>query len=487
MTLKVTTEPKEDRQLKMVIEVDPQRVEQELRKAARRLAQQLNIPGFRKGKAPYHVVLRYVGKESLYEEILDRLGQEVYREALEQSDIEPYTMAQIEEIDLDPLRYTLTIPLEPKVELGDYRSLRIEPPPVEVDEEEVQSRIDQILERQASYRSVDRPAQNGDLLTVDVRAVVLDQEGHETDTVILDEKDWDLVLDEENPLEPPGFQEALVGMAPGQEKTFDLVWPEDSESMYAGKRIRFQVKVTQIREHHRPELTDELAQELGYEDAQALEESVRESLRQEREDEAEREHLDQVMEALEAISTLEYPPAAVERQLDRIMEETDRALQRMGLRGLEHYLELTGQDYASYRESRREEAEKTLRRVLLLNAVIEAEDIPVDEEEFQKELRERYPLAEEVSDEEREQYERLLEMFAQEPIRNELEHHIRVDRAIERLLAIARGETVPEAGSQAPEADQEADPVSDSAVAASSEGAPEPSAAAQETPAEKTD
>ncbi len=485
MTLKVTTEPKEDRQVRMVIEVDPQRVEQELRKAARRLARQLNIPGFRKGKAPYHVVLRYVGKEALYEEILDKLGQEVYREALDQSDIEPYTTAQVEEIDLEPLRYTLTVPLEPKVELGDYRSLRVEPPQVEVDEEEVQSRIDQILERQASFRTVERPAQNGDLLTVDVRAVVLDEEGNETDTVVLDEQDWDLVLDEENPLEPPGFQEALVGMTPGQEKTFDLVWPEDSESMYAGKRVRFHVKVNQIQEHHRPELTDELAQELGYEDAQALEESVRESLRQEREDEAEREHLDQVMEALEAISTLEYPPAAVERQLDLLMEEANRTLQRMGLQGLDHYLELTGQDYESYRESRREEAEKSLRRILLLNAVMEAEGITVDDEELQKELRETYPLAEDVSDEEREQYEQLLGMLSQEPMRNEFEHRIRVDKTIERLLAIARGEPIPEPGSETPEAEEGTDSTADT-PAPPSEDAPESSTAAQETSTEET-
>ncbi len=484
MSLKVTTEPKENRQLKMVIEVDQQRVEQELRKAARALSRRLNIPGFRKGKAPYHIILRYVGKEALYEEILDKLGQEVYREALEQSDVEPYDTASLEEIELEPLRYILTIPLEPKVELGDYRSLRIEPPQVEVDEETVQARIEDLLERQAGYHEVDRPAQYGDLLTVDVRAVVLDDEGNETDTVVLDEEDWDLVLDEENPLEPPGFQEALVGMSPGEEKTFDLDWPEDSESMYAGKRVRFHVKLHKVQEYRRPELTDELAQELGYESAAALEEAIREDLRKEAEEEAESEYLDKIMQALDEISTLEYPPAAVERQLDLLLDQTDRSLRQMGLNGLDHYLALVGQDREEYRESRRAEAEESLRRVLLLNAVMEAEGITVSEEEFEQRLAEMYSLPEDASEEDREYLEHILNLLRQGPGRESIEYQIKVDKTIQRLMAIARGEEVPPPGAapetEAPaQAEESPEPVEPTAQAETSEGGQAESETAQ--------
>ncbi len=136
--------------------------------------------------------------------------------------IEPYGIGSMDSIEMDPLRYHVTIPLTPEVKLGDYRSVRVEDVPVVVDEAEVQARIDQILERESGYEPVERPSEYGDLMNVDVRAVVLDGEGNETDTVVMDETDWDITPDEENPMEPAGFDAALLGMLPGAEKIFEI-------------------------------------------------------------------------------------------------------------------------------------------------------------------------------------------------------------------------------------------------------------------------
>jgi trigger factor len=344
MSLKVSTEPKENRQLEMTIEVDQERVDQELRKAARKIAGQIRIPGFRQGRAPYDIVVRNVGLGALFEEFVDELGQDLYRDAIEQENIEPYAIASLDNIDMDPLRYTLTIPLAPEVKLGEYRSLRVEETLAEVGEEEVQARIDELLEEQAGYEVVDRPSEYGDLMSIDVRAVVLDDEGNETEEIVLDETDWDITPDEENPMEPAGFDEQLVGMQPDEEKTFDIAWPEDSPSMYSGKNVRFHVTVHQIQAYQKPELTDEVAQSMGeYESAEALVESIRETLREEKSEETESAYLEEVLEKLIEISEIDYPPAAVELQIDQMIRNTDMQLRRMGLQGMEQYLKMIGQ------------------------------------------------------------------------------------------------------------------------------------------------
>lgn len=457
MSLKISTEPKENRQLEMTIEVGQERVDQELRKAARKLAGQLRIPGFRQGRAPYNMVVRHVGMGALFEEFVDELGQEVFRTAIEQENIEPYAVASLDNIDLDPLRYTLTIPLEPEVKLGDYRSVRVEEVKPEIDEAQVQERIDNILEREAGYVDVDRPSEYGDLMTIDVRAVVLDEEGNETDTLVLNESDWDITPDEENPMEPAGFDEELVGMAPNAEKIFDIAWPEDSPSMYAGKDVRFYVSVHAIRSYQKPELTDEIAQSIGeYETADALIESIRESLREEQAAEAENEYLEQVIEKILEISELDYPPAAVEIQIEQIARNTDMQVRQMGLQGLDHYLQLTKQTAEEYRDGLREQAEILLRRNLVIAQIAEAEQIRPTDAEFVERLNQIFGAeSEDATEEQKESRNGVIEMMRQAPNRAVIDDQIISEKTIERILAIARGEEVPEPGADIEEASAE--------------------------------
>jgi trigger factor len=453
MSLKISTEPKENRQLEMVIEVGQERVDQELRKAARKVAGQLRIPGFRQGRAPYHMVVRHVGMGALFEEFVDELGQEVYRTAIEQENIEPYAVASLDNIDLEPLRYTLTIPLPPEVKLGDYRSLRVEEVKAEIDEALVQERIDNILEREAGYMDVDRPSEYGDLMTIDVRAVVLDEEGNESDTIVLDESDWDITPDQENPMEPAGFDEELVGMVPNSEKIFDIAWPEDSPSMYAGKDVRFHVTVHGIKAYQKPELTDEIAQSIGeYETAEALIESIRESLREEQAAEAESDYLEKVLEQIVEMSELNYPPAAVDLQIDQIVRNTDMQVRQMGLQGIDHYLQLVNQTMEQHRAGLRTQAETLLRRNLVIAQISEAEQIKPTEAEFDERLSQIFgEESEDATEEQKESRRGVAEMMRQSPNRAVIDDQIISEKTVARILAIARGEEVPEPGADVEE------------------------------------
>lgn len=467
----------------LIIEVDKARFDKEMQKAARKVANQHKIPGFRKGKAPYNIILRHFGVGALAEEFVDDLGQEMYKAAIEQEGIEPYGIGSMDSIEMDPLRYHVTIPLTPEVKLGDYRSVRVEDVPVVVDEAEVQARIDQILERESGYEPVERPSEYGDLMNVDVRAVVLDGEGNETDTVVMDETDWDITPDEENPMEPAGFDAALLGMLPGAEKIFEIDWPEESPSMYAGQRVRFQVVLHENQAYVKPELTDEIAQSIGpdFETAEALVNRIRENMQEERASESENAFMERVFDQLVEISELDYPPIAVEMQIDQMLQTTDYHFRQMGVQGLDAFLEMTQQTVEEYRIAQREGAEKLLRRNLVLSEIATVEKITADDDEIDAQIGEMFgELDEDATAEQVEARERLVQMMKEGSSRLSVVERIVTAKTFDLLKAIVRGEDVP-----LPTADvasETANDESEGEIVAETET--EPEAAAQEAVAE---
>ncbi len=450
-TLTVTTEPKEERQLAMTVQVNEERVQHELKQAARKLATQVRIPGFRPGRAPYNVLVQMLGKEALYEEFLDRLGQEVYAQALEQEEIEAYASGIIEDVEFEPtLTYKFIVPLKPEVKLGDYRSLRVEEPEPEVNEEEVEARLEALRERHAGYVEVDRPVEYGDLVTIDVKAVLLDEEGNETDTVVLEETDWDVTPDKEMPMEPPGLDEALVGMKPGEEKDVVLSWPEDSQSMYAGKSARFHIKVRSIQAYQKPELDDEFAKMVDPEvkSLEELKEKIREEIREAQVEELEQQYISDVLDKLVEMSEISYPPVAVEIQLDEMIRQVDMDVRRMGFEGLGHYLQIAGKEYEAYREDLREQAETILRRNLVMDEIRKAEELTVTDAELEARIQEM--AGEEAENEETEASRQAFIKMMQDQGREILEGQILSEKTMELVLAIARGEEVPPPGQHPP-------------------------------------
>lgn len=459
MTLTVTTEPMDGQQLSMTIEVAEERIDQEMRKAARKIAGQVRIPGFRKGRVPFHILLQFVGREAIISEFVDELGQEVYKEALEQEDLEPFFMGSLDNVDVeDAVRFHLTIPLPPEVKLGEYRGLRVEEEEVEADEEQIQDRIQAILEQNADYVEADRPSQFGDLMTIDLRGLVLDDEGTETETVVFDEEDWDVTPDQENPMEPAGLDEALVGLSPGEEKSFEIAWPEDSPSMYAGNTVRFSVKVHKTKAFETPaEMTDEIAQNFGpdFETAADLLEDLKENALQEANQQAEAEHVQRVLQELVDMSDVVYPPVAVDLEIDRLVRNFDMRIRQMGLQGMEQYLEMSNQTIEEYRESMREDAEKSLQIELALVEFAQCEKLTVSDEEFEEHIGNvAGPLQEDSDEEATKAHADMLEMMRADHSRPLLDSEILKDKSVKLLLAIARGEEIPEPEEDTGEAEE---------------------------------
>jgi trigger factor len=316
----------EQRQVALRVEIDQERVDQELKKAARKLAGQYRIPGFRQGKAPYNLLVQYVGLPALFQEFLEPLGQEIYPKALEESKLEPYAPGVLDVESLEPLTYKFIVPLEPEIDLGDYRSLRVEEPAIEVTDEEINQQLEEYRSQFSSYGEVDRPSQYGDLITIDVKSVIPAGEEGGEEIIVLDESDWDVTPDEENPMDPPGFDEALLGLRPGEEKEFTLSWPADSQSIHAGKQANFHVKVHKIQGSTEPALDDSFAQMVGpeFESLDALKENIRSTLLDAKKQENDEDYLEKALDALMAQSTMNYPPTVVEDQLDSMVNTLER-------------------------------------------------------------------------------------------------------------------------------------------------------------------
>lgn len=451
MALQITHEPLENRQLALTIEVEQERVDKELRKAARKAARDFRIPGFRKGKAPFSVVVQYVGLPALYQEFMDVLGQELYKEAIEQENLEPYAMASLDNIEFDPMRYKLIVPLEPEVDLGDYRGLRVDPVEPEVSDEEIEARLTEYTSEGAGWRDVDRPSEYGDLLTIDVHSVLDDAPEGEEPTVVLDEEDWEVTPDQENPMDPPGFDEALLGLQVGDEKEMQLSWPEESQSLYAGKSATFSIKIKQVQAFQNAELTDELAQSIGpdFETVDDLRQGVRETLAEEKQAEADNAYLTQVMDALREQSTLNYPPVVVEDQLDSMMENFAQQVRTIGFDKLEAYFDAIGQDMEEFREQQRAEATRLAERNLMLSEIVNVEKMRATDAEIEENIRTVIGVPE--GQEESEQFLSTLEMFRDGPGRPMIESQILTEKALEFIRAVASGEDVPE-----PAAEEEA-------------------------------
>jgi len=376
--VKVSSTELPPRQVSLAIEVEPERLDHAMDDAFRRLAGRVDVPGFRRGKAPRSMVERMIGRDRLVEEALDVLLPQVVSEAMEQEKVEPFTRPRVESIEFDPLRLKAVVGLAPRVELGDYKDqLRVENEEPNVDDAQVDSVIQRLRESYAQWAPVDRAAQLGDRVGVDVRG---DVEGQERPLV--DSKEAEYVVDPEGAQPAPGFAEQIVGMSPGEQKSFPLTLPEDARNTeVAGKSADFNVTLHWVKERELPELDDDFAQQVGeYTDVAGLRTAIETQLRQ-REEERVREQLeDAAMNKLVEISSIEYPPQLVDHQAEHLIETFTNSVERQGIQ-LQQYLRMLGKERETFEQELREQAETQVKRSLALDAFADAEEIQADQED----------------------------------------------------------------------------------------------------------
>lgn len=445
--LKIETHPNEDRTLHMTVEVSEDRVKPALQAAAREISKRYPVRGFRPGKAPYEYVVREYGERAVYEAALEKLGQKVYAEALDQEKIEAYGPGSMVEMQLKPLVLKFVVPLKPIVDLGDYRALRVPYTAPTVAEEEVQRVLDNLRERQAVLEPVERPAQLGDVVTLDINAFL--GEGLNPSDFLMTDKDVALQLDETGDWPMPGFPQQVLGIAAGETRKFDLVFPDDyaNESL-RGQTAHFEVTAKEVKERSLPEFNDDFARELGdFQTFEELQNRVREDLRRQIERVTEREYSDAVLDQLVAQSTIVYPPHLLEQELEDMLKDLDDRLREQNLT-LDDYLKIEGKTREQLSEENRPRAEQRLKRALVLGRIVEAEKLEVTPEEVKAEIDRQSALF-------GDQAGRALKILNSDQGRQSLVIEMLTNKAVQRLMAIARGEAPPlpsDAPADSPEA-----------------------------------
>ncbi len=419
MTLNIHTEENEQRELKLTIEVDEKRVEKAMRQTARKLGREINVPGFRRGKVPYNVILRRVGKETLRAETIDEMVQPIFEEAMEEVAPEVYGRSTFDDMEIEPLVLKFTIPLAPKVDLGDYRELRKEIEPVNITDEAVTEALEQVQTRHQQIESVDRPAAAGDLVTLSGRGELIweedddededediEKEGEETsaesddDTAADDDDDYnDVIFDEENidlPLDPDElylgapFINEIIGLSAGDDKAFTITFPEDfHEKELAGRDADFEISVLDVKERELPALDDELAKLEGdYETLDELRAALREQLEKQAEAEAKNELIEGMIDDMLEKAEIVYPPAAVEAEIDEMIASYKDQVTRSGWEW-DDFVKLQGNSEEAIRDNFRESAIERLERQQILRQFILDERLTVEEEDVDAAIKKR--------------------------------------------------------------------------------------------------
>jgi trigger factor len=437
--LKITSEQVDPCQLRLTIEVPEKRVQGEMRKAARRIARQANIPGFRKGKAPYAVIAQRYGEAALRQDAIETLIDEAYKEALEQQEIMPYDSGSLEDMSVEPLSFTILLPMPPKIDLKDYQSVRVEAPTVEVTEEDIDRVVERLRYEYSMLEAVEgRGAEEGDVLN-------LTAVGHfEDETALIDWNEEEVDLDLESDHEPaPGFYEALVGMKPDESRTFTLeVEIEDQEEMVPTP-VDFQVDLHLLSKRILPDVDDDLARTAGdFDNLDELRAQIKDQMVESREASSREAYLDDVFSAVIEQAEIDYPPVMLEEEMERTVERFGARIRQDLRLDLEAYLKMIDKTEDDLKSELHPQAERRLLQNLVMSELIDVEELTVSEDEIGERIDEiAATLGERAKD-----ARSLLEQRS-----GQIANDLLVEKAINRFTAIARGEVTAEDDDEAEE------------------------------------
>lgn len=382
--MQVTTEKIDNHKVTMTMEVPQEEVKKAVEKAYHKLASQVNVPGFRKGKAPRKVLEARLGKEAIMDEVFEILATPAYSQALQEQRIDPVGRPEVEVVTLkedEPFVFKATVVAKPEVVLGQYKGLEVTKPAIVVSEEEVDKSLESMRNRQAKMVVVeDTELSNGDFAIIDFAGSV--------DGVPFDGgegKGYPLEIGSGSFI--PGFEEQLIGAKAGDERDVNVTFPTEYHAAdLAGKEAVFKVKVNDVKRKELPALDDEFVKDVSaFATVDELKADIRANLEKSAEQKAEREYYNSVLQTALDNMTVDIPEIMVEERVNHMIEDLDANLQSRGMK-LDKYMEYAKMDIATLRSSYREAALNNVKTDLLLEAIAKEEDIQVKPEDIEAEL-----------------------------------------------------------------------------------------------------
>jgi len=380
-----TFEKLSSNKVKLSFVVEPEKFEEGIKKAYLKMVKKINIPGFRKGKAPMKVIEAHYGESVFYEDAFDAIFPEIYQEALKEHNVEVVDRPELDVQEIGrgkELKFTVEVFVRPDVELGQYKNLGIVKTIDEVTEDDVKAEIERARDRASRWVEVtDRAAKLDDQVNINY-AGFLGEEQFAGGTA----DNHDLVLGSGSFI--PGFEDQLVGAEIGADVDVNVTFPEQYHSEeLAGKAVVFHVHVNGIREKEMPALDEDFVKEVS-ETANTVEEymaEIRERLEKQAENRAETAFENEVIERVVENATVDIPEAMIEEQIDAMLRDMEMRMMYQGMK-LEDYFKYTGQTMEQVREMYKPTALERVKTQLVINAVMKAEGIQADEAETDAEI-----------------------------------------------------------------------------------------------------
>ena len=383
-------------EVKLEFTVEAEKFDGAIKTVFNKNSKYFNIPGFRKGKAPYQIVEKTYGAQIFYEDAFNEVAGEAFEEGLKENNIEAVSKPEVEIKQIEKgkdLIFTAVVQTKPEVTLGKYKGIQVKKVEYNVSDEDVEHELMHRAEKNARLVSVeDRPVESGDITVIDFEGFV--------DGVAFDggkAENHELTIGSNTFI--PGFEDQIIGMKPEEEKEIKVKFPEEYFSAnLAGKDATFKVKLHEIKKKEMPEINDELAKDISeFDTIEELKNSIKEKQEEQNKTRAKYETEDEVIKAVCKEAKVEIPSGMIETETDHMVQDINTRLSYQGM-NIDQYLKMMNKTMDEFRTEYKEQAETAVKSRLVLEAVGKEAGIEVKEEEISakiKEMAENYGRKEE--------------------------------------------------------------------------------------------
>ena len=425
MSIKIEkTENKNE--LKLEFKIEAKKFDEAIMKVYTKSAKYFNIPGFRKGKAPFNIVERMYGDEIFYEDAFNELVPPIYDKEIEENKLEVVSRPDIHIENMkkgEDLVFTAIVQTKPEVVLGQYKGVELKKVEYKVTDEDVNHELEHMQEHNARIITVeDRPVKEKDIAVIDFEGFV-------------DGKAFEGGKAENHELEIgsntfiPGFEEQMIGMKAGEEKGINVTFPEDYFSKdLAGKEATFKVKLHEIKEKKLPTLDDEFAKDVSeFDTLNDLKTSIKEKKQAQNDDRAKHETESLAIEAVSNNTPIDIPSGMIETEIDAMIRDLEQQLSYQGI-NLDQYLHMINKTRKEIEDNYKEQAEKNVKSRLVLEAIIKEEKLEASDDEVSakiKEMATNYGRKEE-------------ELNKNEALKEYLANNIKTEKAIDLIVKNAK-------------------------------------------------
>ena len=425
MKVKVENIKDKANEVKLEFTVEAQKFEEAIQDVYKKNAKYFNIPGFRKGKAPFKMVEKAYGIQIFYEDAFNEIAGEAYVKGLEDNKIEAVSKPEIDIKQIEAgkdLIFTAVVQTKPEVTLGDYKGIELKKVEYNVTDKDVEHELEHIAEHNARLVAVeDRPVEKGD-------TVIIDFEG------FVDGKAFEGGKAENHELEIgsgkfiPGFEDQIVGMKIDEDRDIKVTFPEEYPAKeLEGKEATFKIKLHEIKKKELPEINDEFAKDASeFDTLEDWKKSIREKQEKANESKAKFEMEDAAIETVCKNAKVDIPSGMIETQLDNMEKDISSRLNYQGM-NLDQYLQMIGKTKKEFRDENKEQAEKQVKTSLVLEAIMKDAKVEVTEEEIDAKIKEMAEMYGQKEEEVKQNPE--LRKYVEESLKSEKTIHYIVDNA----------------------------------------------------------